>query len=130
MTWGNPHPKYNEISLNAPKDSPEYIVAHLRNFYEASGWLPDGVDHIMSTAHGFKLISESSGRLDYIQTSKEWKKRFNKAALTKPWIIAKLAPKLMSRHFRDKLRSSRAGAQRKAFETSVFEHTRMVLEKV
>lgn len=129
-TWGNPHPEYNQISLDAPKGSPEYIVAHLRNFYEASGWLPDGVGHIMKTANGFMLISESSGRLDYIQTSEEWKKHFNRAMLTKPWIIAKLAPKLLNGHFRDKIRSGRYGAQRKAFEQGIFEHTRMVLEKV
>ncbi len=129
MTWGNPHPKYSEISLDAPKGSPEYIVAHLRNFYEASGWLPDGVDHIMRTANGLKLISESSGRLDYLQTLEEWNKRFNRAILTEPWIIAKLAPKVMNRHFRDKLRGCRYGAQGKAFEDRVFEHTRLVLER-
>ncbi len=63
------------------------------------------------------------------KTLEEWNKRFNRAMLTKPWIIAKLAPKVMNRHFRDKIRSYRYGAQGKAFEDRVFEHTRMVLEK-
>lgn len=130
MTWGNPHPEYAKISLKAPKDSPEYIVAHLRNFFEAGGWLPDGVEHIMRNAQGFQLISENSGRLDYLQTFEAWTTHFNRAMLRKPWIVAKLLPRLTDAHFRSKLSSVWHGAQGKAFEYRVFDHRRMVLEKL
>ncbi|MBI2170866.1 MAG: class I SAM-dependent methyltransferase [Chloroflexi bacterium] len=130
MTWGRNHPQYEDISLNAPIDSPEYIVAHLNTYYVSSGWLPYGVGHIMENANGFELISANSGRLDYIRTLAHWREQFQKASVRKIAPMIEIAIRyLASNSFRDRMRSSRTGAQLKAFENEVFEHTRMVLEK-
>lgn len=84
----------------------------------------------MRNALGFQLILENSGRLDYLQTLEAWKTHFNRAILKKPWIVAKLPPRLTDAHFRSKLSSVWHGVQGKAFESRVFDHRRMVLEKL
>ncbi len=84
----------------------------------------------MRNAQGFQLISENGGRLDYIQTSEAWKNHFKRAMARKPWIVAKLLPRLTDARFRSKISSIWHGAQGKAFEYRVFDHRRMVLEKL
>jgi cyclopropane-fatty-acyl-phospholipid synthase len=129
MTWGNPHPRIEDISLKEPEDSAEYVCAHLRNFYDFSAWLPDGVDHIVNNAHEFSLVSANSGRLDYIQTLNEWGARTGGWSPRLAWLKLKLTPRLLKRGFRSQIASVKYRAQTKAFEQNVFEHTRMILEK-
>ena len=130
MTWGRNAPEPTDISLLAPRDSPGYIAAQLRNFYVDSGWLPNGIEHIMKNAEKFQLVSANSGRLDYIQTLAEWAAHFRKPSLQKVIPLAELAILWgKSSTFRSQVRSIRYGAQKKAFEGEVFDHTRMVLER-
>ncbi len=129
MTWGRPHPRWEDISLDAPADSPELVVAHLRNFYDRSAWLPDGVDQIAADAEGFSLLAAKSGRLDYIETLGQWTARCTAWTPRLAWLKLKLLPRLASPRFRSQLASFRYGAQTRAFELSVFEHTRMTLER-
>jgi len=47
---------------------------------------------IESARPHFKLISRSSGRLDYIETIGQWRKKFRKFNLKKYWIYLTLVP--------------------------------------
>ena len=47
-------------------------------------WLPYGPEQVIRNAQPlFKLISQSSGRLDYIETIGQWRKRFRAFNLKK-----------------------------------------------
>ncbi len=72
MTWGKADPDYTKLSLNAPPNSQEAILARLVKFYPGS-WLPSGLSQIKETSKtNFDFISSSNGRLDYIETLQRW----------------------------------------------------------
>ena len=65
-------------------------------------FLPFGSEQVVRNAEpDFKLVSEISGRLDYIETIKQWRKRFAERSFRKTLMKARLVPKyLTSREFR------------------------------
>lgn len=72
MTWNDRSPNYEDLSLQAPSDSREAIVARMEYFYPDS-WLPDGLAQLQECAQSrFDFKMESDGRLDYIETLKRW----------------------------------------------------------
>jgi cyclopropane-fatty-acyl-phospholipid synthase len=72
MVWGGQVPDYNKLSLDAPPDSMEAILARMEYFFPGS-WLPNGLEHIVSCAEqDFEFVASNNGRLDYLQTTKEW----------------------------------------------------------
>lgn len=130
MVW-NKVPDIKKVSLNAPKDSDEYLLALLEKIYPGS-WLPQGKEQIVKDARSrFKMLSANSGRLDYIQTMTEWPKGNRAYTPALIWARIKLIPRyLTDQEFRLQIESITSEANRKMFERSIMEHYRMVFEKV
>ncbi len=94
-------------------------------------WLPYGSEGMIEPAkEHFKLVSIDSGRLDYIETIDRWTKAFNKFQLEKYLLYGTLLPKLFSSDFRKWVRRYKIQPNLQVFEKEVFEHYRMVFEKV
>ena len=129
MVWNNT-PDYDKISFDAPKDSDYYLMACLEKFYPGS-WLPGGKEHIIKNAKPFNLISANSGRLDYIKTMDEWRKKTRRLTPALLWGRVRLIPKyLTDKDFRIQIESLDNEANKKMFERNIMEHYRMVFEKI
>jgi cyclopropane-fatty-acyl-phospholipid synthase len=130
MTWGESAPAIDEISLTAAKTSNEYIVALMEKFYPGS-WLPADESQIIDCAGPyFKVISSNSGRLDYIETIRQWNKRLKLTSSISVAMLCTLKYFLLDRNFRFKLMSLLRGCQYECFERQIMDHRRMVLEKL
>ncbi|WP_020598061.1 SAM-dependent methyltransferase [Spirosoma panaciterrae] len=131
MVFGKNMIPFAEISLDAPKDSPSYALALMVAQFPGS-WLPYGAEQVIHNAKPhFKLISKSSGRLDYIETIGQWRKRFRAFSLKKYGLYASLLLKLLTdKSFRNRIAVFRVSPNRVCFEQETMEHYRMVFEKV
>ncbi|WP_338870710.1 class I SAM-dependent methyltransferase [Spirosoma sp. SC4-14] len=131
MVFGKNMIPFEDISLDAPKDSPSYALALMIAQFPGS-WLPYGPEQVIRNAQPhFKLISQSSGRLDYIETIGQWRKRFRAFNLQKYLLYASLLPRMLtSKAFRDLIAVFRVSPNRVCFQQETMEHYRLVFEKV
>ncbi len=130
MTFAQNMVPFEEISVDAPKDSAAYIMALMLKQFPGS-WLPYGPEMVIRNANNFKLISQSSGRLDYIETIGEWRKKFRKFGLKKYFLYASLIPKyLTNKEFRHQVAVFKISPNRVCFEKEIMEHYRLVFEKI
>ena len=131
MVFGKNMIDLDEADLTAPKDSTPYIVALMMKEFPGS-WLPYGAEMVEQAAHPwFKLITKSSGRLDYIETIAQWRKRFRKFNLEKYGLYLSLLPSYFTdREFRHRVAVFRVSPNRACFEREVMDHYRFVFEKV
>jgi cyclopropane-fatty-acyl-phospholipid synthase len=131
MTFSKNMIPYSEININASKDSAAYALALMEKEFPGS-WLPYGPEMVIRNAESmFKLISQSSGRLDYIETIGQWRKRFRKFNLKKYWLYLILVPKfLLDSEFRHQVAVFRVSPNRVCFEQEIMDHFRLVFEKV
>lgn len=130
MVFGKNMVPYDQIDIRAPRDSTGYILAVMRRQFPGS-WLPFGDEQLERNARPFfRTVFKSSGRLDYIETIKQWGRRYRSWNLRKYAFYASLVPRLLfdaalrERLSRDQLRSNIL-----CFERSVLDHFRMVFEK-
>jgi cyclopropane-fatty-acyl-phospholipid synthase len=78
----------------------------------------------------FKLVSDTSGRLDYIETINQWKARVGAPSLHKTVLKLRLVPRwLTSREFRLGFTSG-VSANQICFQRELLDHHRLVFEKV
>jgi cyclopropane-fatty-acyl-phospholipid synthase len=78
-----PADRIDDIDIRAPRDSDEWYLALMGRQFPGS-WLPFGQEQIIRTAEPhFRLVSSESGRLDYIETIRQWRKRFGEPSLQK-----------------------------------------------
>ncbi|SFD30814.1 SAM-dependent methyltransferase [Spirosoma endophyticum] len=131
MVFGKNMIPLEEISLDAPKHSDSYALALMIAQFPGS-WLPYGAEQVIRNAQPkFKLISQSSGRLDYIETIGQWRKRFRAFNLKKYLLYASLLPKLLTnKPFQDLIAVFRVSPNRVCFQRETMEHYRLVFEKV
>jgi len=131
MTFGENMIDYNDMDINAPKGSPPHLLALMVKQFPGS-WLPYGQDMILKNASPyFKLISSSSGRLDYIETIYQWRQRLRKFNLKKYLLYLSLLPKIFTnREFRHRVDVFRISPNKLCFEKKIMDHYRMVLEKI
>lgn len=122
---------FDEIDINAPKDSNNYIIALLLK-HNPDSWIAYGHEHIIRTASPFfRNTFYSDGRLDYVKTNREWTKRFYKFTLKKYLWFASLIPKLLTdKEFRHQLDILRVRPNRVCFEREMMGHARLVFEKI
>ncbi len=131
MTFGENMIPYEEIDINAKRGSPAHVLALMVEQFPGS-WLPYGSEMIERNIKGkFKTIYKSSGRLDYIQTIGEWRKKFRKFNLKKYALYLSLLPKyLTDEKFRRQVTIFRISPNRVCFEQEIMEHYRYVFEKI
>ena len=131
MVFSKNMPDYDQISLQADKDSDAYALALMIAQFPGS-WLPYGAEQVIRNAQPyFKLISQSSGRLDYIETIGQWRKRFRAFSLKKYALYTSLLPRLLTnRAFQELIPVFRASPNRVCFERETMDHFRLVFEKL
>lgn len=118
------------IDINADKDSDEYLMALVVNEFPGS-WLPYGKEQIIQNAGPyFKLVNQHSGKLDYIETIKVWRRRLKSFGLQKYLAYLSLTPQfLVDPKLRNRLKNLQIAPIRVAFEKGIWDHFRLVFEK-
>jgi len=129
MVFGRNAIDPEDASLEAARDSDEWYVALMGAQFPGS-MLPFGSEQIERAAEPhFRLVSKVSGRLDYIETIKQWRQRFGERSLKKTLVKARLVPRwLTSREFRTAFTSG-VSANSVCFERELLDHFRLVFEK-
>ena len=130
MVFGRNMIRPEQIDLNAPRDSDAYYVALMMKRFPGS-WLPFGQEQLARTAAPvFRLVTRSSGRLDYIETIRQWRLRFAAPSARKTLLKLSLLPRyLFSADFRLAFTSG-VSANTVCFQRELLDHFRMVFEKV
>ena len=129
MVFGPRMIPIEEVSLDAPRDSDAWYLALLRKQFPGS-FLPFGSEQVIRAAEpSLTLVSSMSGRLDYIETIKQWRRRFGKSSPRKTLLKLSLVPRwLTSADFRLAFTSG-VSANGVCFERQLLEHYRLVFEK-
>ena len=129
MVFGRNMIDPEEASLEAPRDSDAWYLALMMHQFPGS-FLPFGHEQIVRSAEPhFRLVSAVSGRLDYIETIKQWRRRFAQPSLRKTLLKARLVPRyLTSREFRLAFTSG-VSANSVCFERELLDHFRLVFER-
>lgn len=128
MVFGKNMIPADRIDLHAPRGSDAHVLALMGALFPGS-WLPYGLDQIeRAAAPSFRVVSSESGRLDYIETIRQWRLRFARFSWPKLWIKATLLPRyLASSEFRNAFASG-ISANTICFERELMDHHRIVLE--
>ena len=117
------------IDIRAPRDSDAWYLALMGRQFPGS-WLPHGQEQIVRCAEPhFGVVSSVSGRLDYIETIRQWRKRIAARSLKKTLLKLQLLPRwLTSADFRLAFTSG-VSANSACFERELLDHHRLVFEK-
>jgi len=130
MVFGRNQIPADEVDVHAPEGSDAWVIGLLSKTFPGS-WLPTGPDQVERAASpAFRLMRKESGRLDYIETIAQWRRRFGHLTLRKALLYLTLVPRyLTSPDFRYAFASG-VSANTLAFERELLDHYRMVFEKV
>ena len=130
MVFGRNMIPADSIDIDAPRDSDAWYLALMGRQFPGS-FLPFGAEQIIDSARPhFRLVSSTSGRLDYIETIRQWRKRFAAPSVRKTLLKLRLLPRwLRSADFRLAFTSG-VSANSVCFERELLDHYRLVFEKV
>ena len=131
MTFSDKMIPPEQMNINADKNSDEYILA-LTEKHLPGSWLPYGSEMITNTASPyFKLVNISSGRLDYIETIRQWRKMLRRFSLKKYGLYAKfLAQLIADKKFMHIIDVFKISPIKVCFERNIMDHYRIVFEKI
>jgi cyclopropane-fatty-acyl-phospholipid synthase len=129
MVFGPRMIPLQDIDIDAPRHSDGWYLALLGRQFPGS-FLPYGQEQITASAEPhFRLLSSSSGRLDYLETIRQWRRRFAARSVRKTLLKLGLVPRwLTSADFRLAFASG-VSANSVCFERELLEHHRLVFEK-
>ncbi|HEV2062492.1 MAG TPA: class I SAM-dependent methyltransferase [Solirubrobacteraceae bacterium] len=129
MVFGRNMIPLDQVSIDAPRDSDGWYLALLQYTFPGS-LLPWGQEQVVRCAEPhFRLVSSVSGRLDYIETIRQWRERFARPSMRKTLVKLRLVPRwLTSREFRLAFTSG-VSANSVCFERELLDHYRLVFEK-
>ena len=135
MTWGKVVPDYKKLSLKAPVDSMEAILARMEYFYPNS-WLPNGLQQLIDCASEyFNFVSNNNGRLDYLQTLKAWNEatpnlwKLKNLPQTLRYGVPYMFNVLTSHDAAVQWKSFMHGDQREVFKREIMSHERVFFTK-
>ena len=118
-----------EVDRRAPRESDAWYLAMMQAAFPGS-FLPFGQEQVIRCAEPhFRLVSSESGRLDYIETIRQWDMR------TEAWNprMALLKLRLLPRWLTDPnfrfAHTSGTSSNLTCFERELLDHYRLVLEK-
>lgn len=122
---------FEAMDLHAEKNSNAYITA-LTVKHLPGSWLPYGPEMIIRNAESFfKVINISSGRADYIETIRVWRKMLRKFSVRKYGLyLSLLLQFIMNKKFRHLLAVFRVSPLKVLLERDLMDHYRIVFEKV
>jgi cyclopropane-fatty-acyl-phospholipid synthase len=129
MVFGRNMIPVDRIDIHAPRGSDAWCLALMGRQFPGS-FLPYGQEQIIRSAQPhFRLVSSASGRLDYIETIRQWRKRFAAPSLKKMLLKLQLLPRwLTSDDFRLAFTSG-VSANSICFERELLDHYRLGFEK-
>jgi cyclopropane-fatty-acyl-phospholipid synthase len=129
MVFGRNMIPIEQADIRAPRGSDAHVLALMSRQFPGS-FLPSGRDQVVDCARPwFRLLSSESGRLDYIQTIAEWRRRFAEPSLRKTLLKLRLVPRwLTSEDFRLAFTSG-VSANGLCFERELLDHFRLVFER-
>jgi cyclopropane-fatty-acyl-phospholipid synthase len=129
MVFGPNMIPVEEIDRHAPRDSDAWYLAMMSAAFPGS-FLPFGQEQVVScAAPHFQLVSSMSGRLDYIETIRQWDMRTESWNPRMAMLKLRLLPRwLMSPDFRFAY-SSGVSSNSVCFERGLMDHYRLVFEK-
>ena len=130
MVFGRNMIPIDDVDIDAPRDSDAWYLALLGHQFPGS-CLPFGQEQIIRCAQPhFRLVSSESGRLDYIETIRQWRLRFAEPSFQKTLMKIRLVPKyLTSSDFRLAFTSG-VSPNSVCFERELLDHHRLVFERV
>jgi cyclopropane-fatty-acyl-phospholipid synthase len=130
MVFGRNMVPVDEIDRHAPRDSDAWYLAMMAAAFPGS-FLPFGQEQVIRSAEPhFRLVSSVSGRLDYIETIRQWDKRTESWNPRMALLKLRLVPKwLTSPEFRFAFTSG-VSSNLVCFERELIDHYRLVFEKV
>ena len=130
MVFGHNMIRPDAIDVHAPRDSDAWALGLMTKTFPGS-WLPFGSEQVeRNAAPEFRLLHKESGRLDYIETIRQWRKRFATPSWRKRLLKITLIPRyLFSEDFRLAFVSG-VSANTICFERELLDHFRMVYERV
>jgi cyclopropane-fatty-acyl-phospholipid synthase len=129
MVFGRKMIPLDRIDLGAPRDSDGWYLALMGRQFPGS-FLPYGQEQIIRSARPhFRLVSSVSGRLDYIETIRQWRKRFAARSALKTLLKLRLLPRwLTNADFRLAFTSG-VSANSVCFERELLDHYRLVFQR-
>jgi cyclopropane-fatty-acyl-phospholipid synthase len=129
MVFGQNMIPLEQVDRHAPRDSDAWYLAMMRAAFPGS-FLPSGQEQIIScAAPHFRLVSSVSGRLDYIETIRQWDMRTEAWNPRMALLKLRLIPRwLTSPDFRFAYTSG-ASSNSACFERELMDHYRLVFEK-
>jgi cyclopropane-fatty-acyl-phospholipid synthase len=129
MVFGPNMIPLERIGIDAPRDSDAWYLALMSRQFPGS-LLPFGEKQIVRTAlPHLRLVASTSGRLDYIETIRQWRERFAARSARKTLLKIRLLPRwLTSADFRLAFTTG-VSANSVCFERQLLDHYRLVFEK-
>jgi cyclopropane-fatty-acyl-phospholipid synthase len=129
MVFGPRMIPLDQVDIAAPRGSDAWYLALLGRQFPGS-LLPFGREQVVRTAQpAFRLVESSSGRLDYIETIRQWRRRFAAPSVRKTLLKLRLLPRwLASSDFRLAFASG-VSANSVCFERELLDHYRLVFER-
>lgn len=122
---------FDKTDLSKKEFTDEELMDIICRVFPGS-WLPYGKEGLIDPAsEHFKVISIDSGRKDYEETIRRWTAAFVKFNFRKYLLFATYTPNyLTNKSFREWMRRFKIQANLLVFEREIFEHYRIVFEKV
>jgi cyclopropane-fatty-acyl-phospholipid synthase len=129
MVFGRNMIPAERVDIHARRDSDAWYLALMGRQFPGS-WLPLGRDQIVRSAEPhFRLVASSNGRLDYIETIRQWRRRFAAPSLKKTLFKLRLLPRwVISPDFRLAFTSG-VSANSVCFERELLDHYRLVFAR-
>jgi cyclopropane-fatty-acyl-phospholipid synthase len=129
MVFGRNMIDVDEIDRRAPRESDAWYLSMMGAAFPGS-FLPFGQEQIVRCAAShFRLVSAESGRLDYIETIRQWDMRTESLSPRMALLKLRLLPRwLTSPDFRFAYTSG-VSSNSVCFERELLDHYRLVLEK-
>jgi cyclopropane-fatty-acyl-phospholipid synthase len=129
MVYGRNMIPLEEVDIEAPRDSDAWYLALMAHQFPGS-FLPYGQQQVIDcAAPRFRLLESTSGRIDYLETIRQWRRRFAAPSFRKTLLKAELIPRwLTSADFRLAFTSG-VSANSVCFERELMDHHRLVFEK-
>jgi cyclopropane-fatty-acyl-phospholipid synthase len=124
-----PLEQLDRVGTDSPRGSDAWYLALMGKQFPGS-FLPLGKGQLVRCAEPhLRLCSSVSGRLDYIETIRQWRRRFAEPGLRKTLVYLRLLPRwLTSRDFRLAFTSG-VSANSVCFERELLDHYRLVFER-
>ena len=130
MVFGRNMIDPDEVSRDAPRESDAWYLAMMEAAFPGS-WLPFGQEQVVRCAEPhFRPVSSESGRIDYLETIRQWDKRTEAWTPRMTLLKLRLIPRwLTDSNFRFAFTSG-VSSNLTCFERELMDHYRLTFEKV